>query len=122
MRNPPSERLNISSVKGQSCSGIRIEDENTVEHDSDMGIALATIACTFNERQANRKLNVGTQNVATHTLNQAMKKWGESASEAALKEMKQPPDRKCFVPTHADTVSDDERKRAMQSLLFLVEK
>ena len=122
MRNPPSERLNISSVKGQSHSGIRVEDENTVECDSDMGIALATIACTFNEHQANRKLNVGVQNVVMHTLNQAMKKWGESASDAALKEMKQLPDRKCFVPMHADAVSDDERKRAMQSLLFLVEK
>jgi len=89
MRNPPSERLNISSVKGQSHSEIRTEDENTIECNSDTGVALATIVCTFNERQANRKSNVGVQNVATHTLNQAMKKWGESASEAALKETKQ---------------------------------
>ena len=122
MRNPPSERRNISSMKGQSHSGIRIEDDNTVECNSDMGVILATIVCTFNERQANRKSNVGVQNVATHTLNQAMKKWGESASDAALKEMKQLLGRKCFVPTHADAISDDERKRAMQSLLFLVEK
>jgi len=79
-------------MKGQSCSGIQIEEDNTVVCDSDMGVVLATIACTFNERQANRKLHVGAQNVATHTLNQAMKKWGKSASDAALKEMKQPLD------------------------------
>ena len=51
-----------------------------------------------------------------------MKKWGESASDAALKEMKQLLDHKCFVPMHTDSLSEQEQKCAMQSLLFLVEK
>ena len=121
-RNPPSDRLNISSMKGQSYSGIEIKDDKTIEYDSEMGIVLAMIICTLNERQVNRKVKVGVQNVVTHTLNQAMKKWGEKASDAALKEMKQLLDRKCFVPIHADSLSEEERKRVMQSLLFLVEK
>jgi len=33
VRNPPSERLNISSMKGQSYSGIEIKDERLIEYD-----------------------------------------------------------------------------------------
>ena len=121
-RNPPAERLNISTTQGQSYSAIEMKDDNTIAYDTEMAIVLAMIICTLNERQANRNIEVGVQNVVTHTLKQAMKKWGQSATDAALKEMKQLLDRKCFVPIHAHTLSKEERKRVMQSLLFLIEK
>ena len=122
VRNSTIERLNISTMKGQSYSGIQVNDDKTIEYDSDMGIVLAKIICTLNERNANRKVHEGVQHVVTHTLKQAIKKWGERASSAALKEMKQLHDRKCFVPIYADSLMTEERKRIMQSLLFLVEK
>ena len=50
---------------------------------------LAMIMCTFDERQVNQKVEVGVQNVVAHVLNKAIKKWGQSATNAALKEMKQ---------------------------------
>ena len=56
-------------------------------------------------------------------LNQAIDKWGEHvAGTSALKEMKQLLDRKCFVPIHANTLSEEERKQVLKSILFLVEK
>ena len=122
VRNPPSERLNISTVKGQSHSGIEMSDDKTIDCDSKMGIMLAKIACTLNKCQLNRKVNVGVQNVVTHALNQAMKKWGQKVTDAALKEMKQLLDHKCFVPIHAGSLSEQECKRVMQLLLILIEK
>jgi len=122
VRNPPSERLNISSMKGQSYSGIEIKDERSIEYDSETAFVLAMIMCTLNERQVNRKVEVGVQNVVTYTLNKAIKKWGQGASDAALKEMKQLHNRKCFVPIYAHTLSKEERRRIMRSLLFLIEK
>ena len=85
---------------------MEVHATDTIEYDSEMGIVLANIICTLNERQNNRE--VGVQNVVTHTLNQAMKKWGERASQEALKEMKQLLDRKCFVPIDAASLSKQE--------------
>ena len=89
IRNPPPDRLNISTTQGQSYSGIEIKDANTIEYDSEMAIVLATIICVLNERHYNAQHEVGVQNVVTYTLQQAMKKWGQRASDSALKEMKQ---------------------------------
>ena len=79
MRSAPADTFNISSTKGQSYSNMEVHATDTIEYDSKMGIVLANIICTLNERQINRE--VGVQNVVTHTLNQAMKKWGERASQ-----------------------------------------
>ena len=122
MQNLPSDGLNISTTQGQSHNGMQLNGDNTIECDSDMGVVPATITCALNKHQVNRKAQVGAQNIATHVLNQAMKKWRDGASNAALKEMKQLLDCKCFVPMHADAISDDERKHVMQLLLFLAEK
>ena len=122
IRNPPTDTFNISSMKGQSYSGIELCQDDRVEYDQDMGIVLAKIICTLNERHINRNCKFGIQNVVTHTLNQAIKKWGNIASDAALKEISQLMERKCFVPIHAHSLTEQERKRTMQSLLFLVEK
>jgi len=88
-RNPPSERLNVSSVKGQSCSGIKVEDEWSIKCDTETALVLMMIMCTFGKCQVNQKVEVGVQNVVAHLLNKAIKKWGQSATDAALKEMKQ---------------------------------
>ena len=93
---PISEKLNISSTKGQSYSGIQIKDNKFIEYDSKMAIVIAIIMCTLNEHQVNRKVEVGIQNVVTYMLNKAIKKIGQSTQDAALKEMKQLLDHKCL--------------------------
>ena len=113
---------NVSSTMGQSYSGIKITDDKTIQYNSDMAVVMATIICLLNEHHVNRTLVTGVQNVVTYTLNKAIKKFGQRASDAALKEMKQLLDRKCFVPIHAHTLMQSERKCIMESLLFLVEK
>jgi len=60
--------------------------------------------------------------VVAHVLNKAIKKWGQSATDAALKEMKQLQNRKCFVLMHVHTLTKEECRCIMHSLLFLTEK
>ena len=60
--------------------------------------------------------------VQTHSLKRGLKVFGKRGKEAAHKEMKQPHDRLCFKPIDVSTLTPLERKRAMESLMFLVEK
>ena len=51
-----------------------------------------------------------------------MKRFGDRAYEAAYKEMNQLHSRVCWVPIDPATLSDDERKQVLSSLLFVTEK
>ncbi len=51
-----------------------------------------------------------------------LKKFGNEGHNAAFKEIKQLHDRIVFEPIHLYNLTDQERKRAMESLIFLVEK
>ena len=94
--------------KGQSYCNISI-GTNTIEYEPSIVVVLATIICTLNEQQANCNLKLGVQNIVTYTLKRAIKNFGQRATDAALKEMKQLLDRKCFVPVHADSLTPTER-------------
>ena len=118
---PVSERLNITSTMGQSYSGIQVENK-MIQYNSKLAIIIAMIICTLNEHQVNRQVKVGMQNVVTYMLNKAIMKFGQNVSDAALKEMKQLLDCKCFVLIHVHTLTQDKWKHMMESLLFLVKK
>ena len=60
--------------------------------------------------------------VETYSLKQGLKKFGTKAREAAFGEMKQLHDRKTFQPLHVADLLERERRRAMESLIFLTEK
>ena len=51
-----------------------------------------------------------------------IKKLGEQGRKASLDEMKQIHDRVVFRPIRIDNMSETERKHAMESLMFLVQK
>jgi hypothetical protein len=65
---------------------------------------------------------VGTQFLITYSLKQALDKFGKRAKDSTKGEMGQMVDREAFVPIRVDDLNPQERKRAMESLLFLVEK
>jgi hypothetical protein len=58
----------------------------------------------------------------TYSLNAGLKKFEEKGWDAALGETKQLHDRRVFKPIDASTLSALERRRALESLIFLVEK
>ena len=83
---------------------------------------MAVVLCQIRDRFQARSLQYGNQYVTTYSLQRGVKEFGEQGKQAALKEMKQLHDRECFKPIHKSELSDIEKKRAMESLLFLVEK
>ena len=58
----------------------------------------------------------------TYSLKSAIKKFGEPAKQAAKKEMGQLHDRKCWKPVDPKTLTQTERKRAMETIFFITEK
>ena len=69
-------------------------------------------------------LNVvkGVSFVETYSLKKGLKKFKERGHQAAVGEMKQLHDRVCFRPINPNTMTTTERKKAMESLIFLTEK
>jgi hypothetical protein len=60
--------------------------------------------------------------IQTYSLKKGIEKFGTKGKEAAHKEMQQLHDRTVFVPIKITEMKAQERKRAMESLIFLVEK
>ena len=56
------------------------------------------------------------------SLSKGLKKFGQKGRDAAYKEMKQLHDRVVFGPTRVEELAELEKRRAMESLIFLVEK
>jgi hypothetical protein len=60
--------------------------------------------------------------VETFSLKRGLKTFGEKGRAAAFDEMKQLHDREVFYPVDISKLTQHERRRAMESLIFLVEK
>jgi hypothetical protein len=84
--------------------------------------AWALIISEFADRIRSSHIENGTQCVVTYSLSKAIKKFGKPAEDAALKEVKQLHDRECFIPISKEELNELERRRALESLIFLTEK
>jgi hypothetical protein len=62
------------------------------------------------------------QFIQTYSLNAGLKKFGEKGWDAALGDMKQLHDRRVLKPIDASKLSALDKRRALESLIFLVEK
>ena len=62
------------------------------------------------------------QLVQTYTLKRGIKKFGIKGKQAAYKEIRQLHDRVVFKPVRVEDLTTLERRRAMESLIFLTEK
>ena len=70
---------------------------------------------TLNDKEAH-------QFIQTYILKSGLKKIGECGETAAKDEMSQLHERAVFEPIQVDHMTQAERKKAMESLIFLVEK
>ena len=55
-------------------------------------------------------------------LQKGLKKFGQHGKDSAMLEMKQLNDCTCFQPIRIEDMSLEEKKRAVESLIFLTEK
>ena len=60
--------------------------------------------------------------VVTYSLNKGIKKFKERGYDSAKSEMKQLHDRECWSPIKISSMTPSEKKKALESLIFLVEK
>lgn len=58
----------------------------------------------------------------TYSLKSGLKKFGERGEQAAYKEMHQLHNRNVWMPIKLEKLTNEERRRAMESLIFLTEK
>jgi hypothetical protein len=74
------------------------------------------------DKRVVERQEVHSQHVITYSLNRGVNKFGSRAEAAAMKEIQQMIDRECFDPIHHNGLNDVERRRAMESVIFLSEK
>jgi len=117
---PPSDYK--PAFGGQKYQHLHVQTkDNTVQYDSVRATVAAMAIHKLNlmHTKANKK---GVSLVETYSLKKAIKKFGKKAEQSATKEMKQLHDRVCFKPINPTEMTADERKKAMESLIFLTEK
>ena len=89
------------------------------------GVIHATVADEVSadfEQGADMEYLLGVALVQTYNLKQGIKLFGKRAEDATTKEFTQLHDTEAFVPLDANTLSYEERREALNALLFLVEK
>ena len=93
--------------------------DNTEEYNENTAQVIAHIMCHYSitnwRRMSKKKLY---QLVQTYTLQKEIKRFGEKRKQATYKEMKQLHDRVVFESIQVETLTSQERKRAMESLIF----
>jgi hypothetical protein len=117
------KKQEVLNVRGHEQRSYQLKQVNPeIEYDAQDAKVIAMIMCCIQEKLIEEKQVVGTQHVITYSLKSSVKKFGKQAEEAASKEMKQMIDRRCFNPISKAQLNDIEKRRAMESLIFLSEK
>ena len=77
---------------------------------------------TYDQEEAHVMATIVINLVQTHSLRAGIKKFGQKGVDSAKKETRQLHERNCFRPVDVKNVTSLERKRALESLIFLTEK
>ena len=97
--------------------GLHATNTNTEEYNPEVSTVIARIMCHFQECNDKSETKF-LQFVQTYSLKQGIKKFGKRGTEAAYKEVKQLHERIVFEPVKIGSLTQIERKRAMESLIF----
>ena len=89
------------------------------EYTTDNAKVIAKTMCYMNEMCIDKE---AFHFVQSYSLRKGLKKFGQKGRDAAYKEMKQLHDRVVVEPIRIEDLTDIEKRRAMESLIFLVEK
>ena len=98
------------------------EEAKTEEYSQETAHVIANVMCHWNNVCQHLDDKMLMMFIQTYSLNKGIKKFGQKGMDAATKEMKQLHNRTVFEGIKIQDMTPLERKRAMESLLFLVEK
>ena len=91
------------------------------EYDPAYARVIANFVCELNAMQLNSQ-HKHHSHLVTYSLQKGLKQFGERGYDAAYGEMKQLHQRKAFAPVDVSSLSEQERRRYLESIIFLVEK
>jgi hypothetical protein len=116
--------MNVKTTRNQSYVQmfVQFKDDAITQYTVVEAQVMAMLICEFNQRMDLYKVQVGHQFLSTYSLNKGIYKFGEKGQQAAHAEMKQLKDQICFIPIDQTILNATERKRALESLIFLTEK
>jgi hypothetical protein len=109
-------------VPNQRYQHLQASESNTEEYSTESAHLIAAAISHFNAALAGMNDIQACSFLQTYSLKQGIKKFGEKGVAAANKELRQLHDRVVFEPISIDEMTQLERKRAMESLIFLNEK
>jgi hypothetical protein len=108
-------------MKEQGANLVQV-DPMTTEYTTEEALVMSSIITQYKE-QLSIPTNIhGSNFLTTYSVKKGLQQFGERGKQAMLKEMKQLHDLRCFQPVHRNTLNTTERKRALESLIFLVGK
>ena len=114
-------------MTGQTYNQVEVKTVTKLTSDMEYNLeeskVLAMIMCQFNDRMTKKeKIVYGSQHIVTYSLQKGLNKFGQCGPDSTYKEMKQMNDQDCFEPIHKSSMTETEKKRVMESLIFLAEK
>ena len=116
------------SMRGQSYDSppqmhLQVPEEEAETYTVDMAKYAVMLLQSLREK-INKKPNKPElqQHLVNYSLQKGLKKFKEKGYEAALGKMKQLHDRDCWTPIKMQSMSQSEKNKALESLIFLVEK
>ena len=106
---------------------LQVPEVECEEHDMDMANHAVSLPQVLKQRvsMTSRKPPRKKQkqcHLVTHSLTKGIKKFKHRGCDAAKGEMAQPHDRECWQPIKVSTMTPTEKAKALESLIFLVEK
>lgn len=102
-------------------SHLQTEAHEPIEYSTNQAKVAAKYICEINATVSNSKQD-DQAFAQSYSLKRGIKVFGDKGMNAAHKEIKQLHERTAFKPIHVATMTPQERKKAMESLIFLVEK
>jgi hypothetical protein len=111
-----------SLASGQAYSYATAAASKECTYDTAEARVIVDIMSEIKDRLQISRQKYGEQFAITYSLPKGIKRFGENGVKAVNKEMRQLHDRDSWKPIYKDELSKMEKTRAMESLIFLVEK
>ena len=128
----PQEQMNIADTSGQSYSQMynmlqqtaaSVDTSEEIEYDMDLARYAVNFLTAIKEGHLRKNIKKkGTSLLTQYSFKKGIQKFKQAGVDSAIKEMRQLHDRDCWNPIDPTTLKPTERKKAMESLIFLIQK
>ena len=118
-RGQVSIQASITDLERRHCLVQQsIKDGTVDEYTADLAPVIAMVMTEINAKAKAEGACFGPQ----LNLRQGLKKWPVKGAQAAAKEIDQLHQRTCFVPIDVSKLTQEEKRKAVEALMFLTEK